>query len=319
MEPTLWGVRLKLLRSRAHFARLEVELPSVVGGYRVSHYTDAKPHADGHGYGFFFPKIEPLDSDRLALILGDCLYNLRCALDQLVYQLHVLRYNGTVPADVEGRSAFPIREKRPVNRGNCVLTSKWDAIKELPPHQRALIEHLQPYNSGNQPHLDRRRASLLELNTLNNIDKHRRLHVVRRVAQRTAAPVFPLSLGFVASPNLAVAEPGTKVDEWRWKHIPDRYQQSLARQVNMHRVALEEVMDEPLAGGTFPLLEKVHDLQNDVVRVIAPFRTFFAEAGIKRDALRLPTPLPTIIRIDWKSDAAWERELRQLWWESERP
>jgi len=312
VEPTLRGVERKLHRAYEHHATLRDESPSILNGNRVRHRTVVQPHPDGHGYNFNLPPVEPLDSDRWSLVLGDFLFNLRAALDQLIYQLHVIKFGDAIPEEVEKLSAFPVRRKQPLNSDRTPQpTEKWGSIRELPASQRAMVERFQPY-IGRNDSLVSRRAALLMIDTLNNVDKHRRLHVVRHVVGDVTAPVFPKAFGFTAKPQLATAvEGGAKVDAWRYKRV-DRYMRDeVARQVYMHSVALEEVLDEPLVGRTFPVFELTRKLHNEVLSVITPFRTFFRQAGVSQDELGLPKPIPSA--YGWlaqvKAERRWEAEM----------
>lgn len=56
--------------------------------------------SNGLEFPFHVSEIEPLDQAWL-LLIGDAYHKLRTALDQLVYQLHVRHFRGTVPPSVE--------------------------------------------------------------------------------------------------------------------------------------------------------------------------------------------------------------------------
>ena len=98
--------------------------------------------------------------DRIPLIVGDVFYNLRAALDQLVWCLAKLTL--PYPKDTQ----FPIREKPDPG-----LIARRTA--GVPAKAVAIIESLQPYHRGNaqKSHL------LWRLNKMCNIDKHMRIPV----------------------------------------------------------------------------------------------------------------------------------------------
>jgi len=103
----------------------------------------------------------PLPAE-IPLIIGDCVQNLRTALDYLVWEL-VLAANNT-PGK---KNAFPVCAspesfKKDIGRG-LLLGAADVAIAE--------IESIQPYHGGNNPEV----AVLWVLNQLTNINKHRRL------------------------------------------------------------------------------------------------------------------------------------------------
>ena len=52
--------------------------------------------------------FEPIDVEAWAALLDKFVFNLRSALNDLVYELNVLRYDGSVPPDVETVCEFPI-------------------------------------------------------------------------------------------------------------------------------------------------------------------------------------------------------------------
>jgi hypothetical protein len=104
---------------------------------------------------------------RWALLLGDTLHNLRCALDHLVYALAV-RQTGKDPPDDDRALMFPI----------CSNPEHWNRSKRriasLNEATQAAIERVQPYN--------RLKAGqwfmpLWWLAQLNDIDKHRLPHI----------------------------------------------------------------------------------------------------------------------------------------------
>jgi hypothetical protein len=108
-------------------------------------------------------------SAELSLIVGDCIHNLRAALDNLIYELAVAHHGGRVPSNVEGKSAFPI-----FSESAQFARKRKDMIGGIAPAAQAVIESLQPYNRGGKF----RRSPLWQLNQLSNEDKHRLPHVV---------------------------------------------------------------------------------------------------------------------------------------------
>lgn len=124
-----------------------------------------------------------------ALILGDCLHNLRSSLDNLAFELLLAHKKGRPSKSMVNNSGFPIH-----------LRETEDSLKEfkrmtrgIHPDAQALIKRLQPYNRGNQ------KSSLLNLSKLNNTDKHRIPHV--------AVVPTPETLTFVTTdPFAAISE-----------------------------------------------------------------------------------------------------------------
>jgi len=102
----------------------------------------------------------------LSTIAGDCLHNLRSALDYLVWQL--VRANP--PQKPDGRNMFPICSsatlfERQVKRGR---------LQGLAAAAAAAVEWLQPFEVEHHP--------LALLDQLCNADKHRDLHFMTAVA-----------------------------------------------------------------------------------------------------------------------------------------
>jgi hypothetical protein len=113
--------------------------------------------------------LKPLPAAEPSLIIGDCLQNLRNALDNLAFELALVHKGGSLSKSIEGDSEFPI-----------FRTCSDDSLKKLNrmlrgvhPHAKAIIEGLQPYNRGQTFFND----PLWQLNQLAVEDKHRLPHV----------------------------------------------------------------------------------------------------------------------------------------------
>ena len=121
--------------------------------------------------------LEQSPSD-LSLIVGDCIHNLRSALDNLVHEL-ALAYIGIDPLP-EGRARgleFPVFGDREMTTRECR-----NKIGCIDPRAQADIKGLQPYNRGERF----RRDPLWQLHQLSNMDKHRLPHVVLFAPQAIA-------------------------------------------------------------------------------------------------------------------------------------
>jgi hypothetical protein len=109
----------------------------------------------------------------LSLIAGDCIHNLRAALNNLAFELALAKAKGPLPSKVADDSGFPIFHKDPVNNPNSLKKFN-DMTRGIDPLAKAVIEGLQPYKRG-----DRFRSDpLWQLNRLEAIDKHRLPHVI---------------------------------------------------------------------------------------------------------------------------------------------
>lgn len=182
---------------------------------------------DGLQYKFHIGEIEPLDPN-WSLVLGEAYHNLRAALDHLVFQLHMRRYRGKVPTSVTKASAFPIRTCRPTIRktGRPLPPDKWDTIGTLGKAERAAIERLQPYRGWGSEYPPRTvvgqmRRGIFDINKLDNIDKHRNLHLATIAMRSIATPTFPVRYGFESKPAFGVPlESGAQVDLWTFREAP---------------------------------------------------------------------------------------------------
>ena len=118
------------------------------------------------------PEIDP----EWILVIGDVLFDLRCALDHLVYQLHRHELGDPLPEKAEKSSAFPICDSRKDWTGHK------RRIAQLADSDKTRIEWFQPFQRqlGDDEHhpVTWTRYWLGKLNSLHNLDKHRRLHVV---------------------------------------------------------------------------------------------------------------------------------------------
>jgi len=114
-----------------------------------------------------------------SVLIGDCIYGYRSALDHLAFQLAVANSPGKLPSKkIAENSAFPIFNSGPkfhaTNRKGVPTTaSGLGKISGVSADARAIIERLQPYHRRQNPGA----KALWQLYELSNIDKHRLLHV----------------------------------------------------------------------------------------------------------------------------------------------
>ncbi|MHB8733151.1 MAG: hypothetical protein ACYDAB_15360 [bacterium] len=95
----------------------------------------------------------------ISLVIGDSLQNLRSTLDHLTWQLALFNTNGTIRRPT--RAKFPF-----VDSCNDWKSAVGDALAEIHPDHRAIIQRFQPYKG-----IDGKLLGLL--NVLANEDKHR--------------------------------------------------------------------------------------------------------------------------------------------------
>lgn len=163
MPHPLDGIRLKLARAQKHLDEVaRITKPFEIGECRVV------PERSADGSAVLWVVHLPPVPDTLPVVIGDCLFNLRSALDHTVWQL--VKANSARPTT---RTAFPIAAsaaayKRASARGLAGVSAQAESI----------IERFQPYHGRGNP--------LAILSTLHNIDKHRRLNLVTAVASDTS-------------------------------------------------------------------------------------------------------------------------------------
>jgi hypothetical protein len=160
----------KMARAERHLS----DLPSVIRDFRGTAEYPIRRHDDVLHNRHVIRMYSPPAPYDLPLILGDCIYNLRSALDHLAWQLSYLTIP-VPPTEVQ----FPIHasadartEKRFENR---VRGMPLDAVKE--------IRRLQPYHRAAY-----RDDPLWKLNALSNIDKHRMFAVNSNTANVFVVP-----------------------------------------------------------------------------------------------------------------------------------
>lgn len=105
-----------------------------------------------------------------ALLVGDCVHNLRSALDNLVYGL--ARLKADPPSDPRGIH-FPIfTSKEAFEKSGSVKST----LTQLPDHAAELVTAWQPFHRENSDHIAADALNLLH--HLSNQDKHRLPQVV---------------------------------------------------------------------------------------------------------------------------------------------
>ncbi len=125
-------------------------------------------YGDGH-HGLIVVQDDATPPD-MAVVLGEWLYNLRCALDYAVYDAAVC-VSGTNPPPMKGQLQLPVCFTEGDYRKNEYR------LKPLADQHRFIIEKMQPYQ-----HDDPDTSALGWLHKLARIDRHRSLHVITTYA-----------------------------------------------------------------------------------------------------------------------------------------
>lgn len=157
---------LKLNRALQHIERLKVEVERWLGGNPYSITIEFDPERRENALWVNALRPPP---DEFSLLIGECLHNLRSALDSLVYALAIPEHGNPLPRAVAKRVQFPVAED-----SEGFGRMKW-RIGDIPSGAQAEIEGLQPYNRRPD---DPTRNPLYILNELSNIDKYRLPHLM---------------------------------------------------------------------------------------------------------------------------------------------
>jgi len=163
------SANLKLVRAQEHIDSIR----NISWDYNEREPNVIIKHPDGSN------ELKFIESppDTISVLAGECIYQIRSALDHLAFQLVKLNQSGvTLPPDWEEKCAFPLRVKPPKKAPafNCFEGT----LPGITIQAFTFIESMQPYNRGDA------NAFLGRLAVLSNIDKHRHLHVTKPQAMR---------------------------------------------------------------------------------------------------------------------------------------
>lgn len=130
-------------------------------------YTESDPYhvsLDGQGDGVYILRLvqdEPMPSE-LAIAIGEWLYNLRSALDYLMWAT-AAHVSGQIPPPGEGQLQYPIYDSE------AAWTNNLYRLKRLGEHHREMLKTMQPFNSNPDANY------LGWINRLARVDRHRHL------------------------------------------------------------------------------------------------------------------------------------------------
>jgi hypothetical protein len=185
MAHRLDGVRLKLVRAEQHLdAIAKAFKPYRYGTFQVRAKND--PQFGGRVFTIHLPHPGLTTSP----VIGDCVHNIRSALDYIVSQF-VLAAGGTPT-----HQGFPICDTLKSFKEH-VRTKRLDGV---PDKARAIIEGLQPYNGQRDCHLH----PLWILSELANVDKHRFLTVTTVLA--TSVNLYAPTFGMLVLKGTELAD-----------------------------------------------------------------------------------------------------------------
>jgi hypothetical protein len=162
---------MKLLRATKHLRAIKKSIAA---------YGSSRPYKIVRTKGRKKISVAKLPPQQISLLAGETLYQMRSALDHLTFEI-IASNPPKTPANWHKRCQFPIRSTTPNGRVPPLPKSEFAA--ELPgisDKAFTIIEAMQPYYAKTAAH-----TYLRFLAELSNIDKHRRLSLVRpRVRQK---------------------------------------------------------------------------------------------------------------------------------------
>jgi len=189
---------LKFQRAEGHLRDLNASVDAYRSGGRF--WVEQQVGATPNSTELVLRLVTPPPLESWALILGDCIHNLRSALDQLAWELD------SAPTTGRGGTSFPIHTSRP---------TPWPTgtVSRMPALAQSIIEALQPFN---EPTVDRiERHPLRTLHALDIVDKH---HALIRAASKVAGDTIA-GLPFGASIESAIFPPfvdGSRIATVTW-------------------------------------------------------------------------------------------------------
>lgn len=226
----LQSAQRKLGRAAWHMRQLHEQARDFIGTYVHALPVQTRSNGLEEVWAIRVAQDPPED---IALIIGDCLFNLRAALDHLAYEL-ALPSIGDAPKGTE----FPIFN----DEGAFLRTQRGGGlykIRGLDPRRREAIKELQPYHprDGQDGRLEALREGLWMLHDLNVRDKHRTLHVVLQGASnlrhkiRPGPPSAPPCITFNLGPFIGGTDTEVLTIRWPSHEMKNEVQPSVALDV----------------------------------------------------------------------------------------
>lgn len=200
---------LKIGRAKEHFELLKAELIAWNNTDPKPYIVSRKCDPEGKRHSLIVNITKPPPLDRWALLAGDCVHNLRSALDSSIYALAVKESGTNPPPDFDSLQ-FPITDTAVKFAGQAARR-----LSALSAQTRARVERAQPYNRWHAefPPL------LRLLSDFDNIDKHRLLNVVIAnisegkvsMGQRSILAFTPLQIPYNVGFHVGLIESGAEI------------------------------------------------------------------------------------------------------------
>jgi hypothetical protein len=178
---------LKMLRANSHLNDLKAIVETWIKAALKTYEEELDP--DGSGYYLAWITPPAPDHSHMSLLVGDCLQCLRSTLDHLAFEL-AAAFTSPMTDEIEEDSEFPIVGDIDRKGQGRAGARKWQdgavrKVRGTAPAAQTIIEGSQPYQRGNAFEDD----PLWRLGALNNIDKHRALHVTGMAMKGAGFPV----------------------------------------------------------------------------------------------------------------------------------
>ncbi len=267
MQDLIRSVDLKLARADFQIRSLTDQISSWIS----SNPTTARCELSEGRLGFRlivqdFAENAPID--HWGLLIGECVHNLRSAIDNLAFALSRLRHD---PPSKPSAIAFPIYQDR-----SMFEKSGRAKLDQMPDTARELIELVQPFQrDGSEEMSTPDRDALILLQWLSNADKHRVPSVVliaptemshsgkvtfysEEDAKANVPPDTPVWLGPL--------QPGVVLMEYK----TNRPIKSVRGDYSVIAVVSVETIHQ-----TAPVVEVLRALSHYTALVVAQFRGFF--------------------------------------------
>jgi hypothetical protein len=181
MPADLQGVHAKIDRAYEHLEALDAEVQQFVHRYPFGLHHQSQ-NSDRRFVGTL-DIYRSADPAQFGLLIGDCVHNLRSALDHLVFAVARDALDGEKFTKYEGSLSFPI----------CSSQETWDdaidrhRLEGMGNAAREAIRLRQPYVTHNPA----AQAPLALLQSLDNKDKHRLINAVAGYVQGAEAQFEP--------------------------------------------------------------------------------------------------------------------------------
>lgn len=167
--------RLKLQRADEHLADINALTEPLSERREYPVIETMKPERDGPRWEYILDLNHVKPSERMAILMGDYLFNVRSALDHLAVSLGDRKYRRKL--------SFPIHKADPLARKpacgdylNAEAASRWLSMcNRLPDDCIAPLTVLQPYQAAALHGHNAEHHALVLLGGFQNADKHREL------------------------------------------------------------------------------------------------------------------------------------------------